>query len=100
MYQCCIHMCHRAVAWTSDVAYVCAIGLRGLTWLVVTNLVSHCTLGLELCGWLLGEGLGVTISLAIKRRDVGRYRHFLDCRQPTRTPRVNQTELEYSDYHG
>ena len=26
--QCHIRMCHRAVAWTSDVTYVCAVGLR------------------------------------------------------------------------
>ena len=26
--QCHIRMCHRAVAWTSDVAYVCSVGLR------------------------------------------------------------------------
>ena len=32
MDQCHIHgsMCHRAVAWTIDVLYVCAIGLSGL----------------------------------------------------------------------
>ena len=30
MDQCHIHICHRAVAWTLDVTYVCAIRLRGL----------------------------------------------------------------------
>ena len=28
--ECHIHMCHTAVSWTSDVTYVCEIGLRGL----------------------------------------------------------------------
>ena len=31
MAQCHIHMCYRAVAWTSDVTYICAIELRGLS---------------------------------------------------------------------
>ena len=31
MDQCHIPMCHRAIAWTSDVTYVCVIGLKGLT---------------------------------------------------------------------
>ena len=30
MGHCHIPMYHRAVTWTSDVIYICAIGLRGL----------------------------------------------------------------------
>ena len=43
-----VNMCHRAVVWTSDVTYVCAIGLRGLTLSVPGALHSSSSIS-EIC---------------------------------------------------
>ena len=45
--QCHIYMCYRAVAWVSDVTYVCAIELRGLKVKMPVVTSAHCRLSVN-----------------------------------------------------
>ena len=50
--QCHIHMCHRTVEWTSNVASICAIGLRMLIWVSICFTVSSEKLAFQMRYWI------------------------------------------------